>query len=76
MNEESEDIKNQAPRITLHDIKSELGGIGETLKRMSRNQTLAILMFGVIMLVVLIQGQKLTIKIPGLLEISSAEVRP
>ncbi len=60
-------------KTTSREILNTLSNMNENLARISRNQMLGALMFGVIILVVLIQGQKITIKIPGVLEISSAE---
>ena len=58
---------------TILQIANSLSSMENTLERLCRNQTFAIWVFAIIMIVVLIQGQKISIKIPGFLEISSAD---
>lgn len=57
---------------SLSDIKNEMVNISATLIRMSRNQTIAICVFTLVMLVVLIQEKRIELDIPGILTIKSA----
>lgn len=59
-------------KTNIREIKAILSSMDVTLGKLCRNQTLAIFAFLIIMLVVLIQGQKISISIPGILEIKSA----
>lgn len=58
---------------TLGEVVIILQHMNDNLHRISRNQVLGALIFGLIVLIVLIQGQKISIKIPGILEVTSAE---
>lgn len=66
----------EKPKRTLGEVILVLEHMNENLQRISRNQVLGALIFGLIVLVVLIQGQKISIKIPGILEVISAEAKP
>lgn len=67
-------MKEEKPKVaTRGEILLILTHMNENLGRISRNQVLGAMIFGLIVLVVLIQGQRIMIKIPGVLEISSAE---
>lgn len=67
------DSEDQKPKRTMGEVILVLEHMNDNLQRISRNQVIGALVFGLIILVVLIQGQKIIIKVPGLLEISSAQ---
>ncbi len=65
--------EDKPKKKTSEAILMTLEHMNENLSRISRNQFFGAMIFGLIVLVVLIQGQRITIKIPGVLEVSSAE---